>query len=226
MSPGPEAGVARAAEAARALPHQGTRVSAMALPAKAQRRDAILDAAGTVLAEQGLAATRISDVAKRVGISPGHVLYYFESKADLFMQSLRTVEERLREEALARFEQTPSAGGRWNVLLDIMSPSGPGDFKLALWLEAWEMAHREPQVGELVAELEDRWQALQLDVLRQARADGELDAEADLEDFVTCFSAFFDGLTIQVVTGSRVIDRERMLQITRQYAADRLGWQV
>jgi AcrR family transcriptional regulator len=198
----------------------------MAQPAKAQRRDAILDAACTVLAEQGLAATRISDVAKRVGISPGHVLYYFESKADLFLQSLRTVEDRLREEALARFQQTPSAAERWNVLLDVMSPSGPGDFKLALWLEAWEMAHREPQVAELVAELEDRWQALQLDVLRQAQADGELDADADLEDFITCFSAFFDGLTIQVVTGSRVIDRERMLQISRAYAADRLGWQV
>jgi AcrR family transcriptional regulator len=196
----------------------------MPQPAKVQRRDAILDAACTVLAEQGLAATRISDVAKRVGISPGHVLYYFESKADLFMQSLRTVEDRLREETLARFAQTPTASERWNVMLDVMSPSGPGDFKLALWLEAWEMAHRDPQVAELVAELEDRWQALQLDVLRQAQAEGEIAADRDLEDFVTCFSAFFDGLTIQVVTGSRVIDRERMLEISRAYAADRLGW--
>jgi AcrR family transcriptional regulator len=196
----------------------------MPQPAKVQRRDAILDAACTVLAEQGLAATRISDVAKRVGISPGHVLYYFESKADLFMQSLRTVEERLREEALARFAETTTASERWNAMLDVMSPSGPGDFKLALWLEAWEMAHRDPQVAELVAELEDRWQALQLDVLRQAQDEGEIAADCDLEDFVTCFSAFFDGLTIQVVTGSRVIDRERMLEISRAYASDRLGW--
>jgi AcrR family transcriptional regulator len=196
----------------------------MPQPAKVQRRDAILDAACTVLAEQGLAATRISDVAKRVGISPGHVLYYFESKADLFMQSLRTVEDRLRDEALARFGETSSASERWTVMLDVMSPSGPGDFKLALWLEAWEMAHRDPQVGELVAELEDRWQALQLEILRQAQADGEIAADKDLEEFVTCFSAFFDGLTIQVVTGSRVIDRERMLQICRAYAAEQLDW--
>lgn len=196
----------------------------MPQPAKVQRRDAILDAACTVLAEQGLAATRISDVAKRVGISPGHVLYYFESKADLFMQSLRTVEDRLRDEALARFGETSSASERWKVMLDVMSPSGPGDFKLALWLEAWEMAHRDPQVGELVAELEDRWQALQLEILRQAQADGEIAAERDLEEFVTCFSAFFDGLTIQVVTGSRVIDRERMLQICQAYAAEQLDW--
>jgi AcrR family transcriptional regulator len=196
----------------------------MPQPAKVQRRDAILDAACTVLAEQGLAATRISDVAKRVGISPGHVLYYFESKSDLFMQSLRTVEDRLRDEALARFEDTHSASERWNLLLDVMSPSGPGDFKLALWLEAWEMAHRDPQVAELVAELEDRWQALQLDILRQAQAAGEIAADQDLEDFITCFSAFFDGLTIQVVTGSRVIDRERMLRVCRDYAASRLDW--
>lgn len=196
----------------------------MPQPAKAQRRDAILDAACTVLAEQGLAATRISDVAKRVGISPGHVLYYFESKADLFMQSLRTVEDRLRDEALARFEGMATAADRWNALLDIMSPSGPGDFKLALWLEAWEMAHRDRQVAELVAELEDRWQALQLEVLRQAQAAGEIAADLDLEDFVIRFSAFFDGLTIQVVTGSRVIDRARMLGICRDYAVEQLDW--
>jgi AcrR family transcriptional regulator len=198
----------------------------MPQPAKAQRRDAILDAACTVLAEQGLAATRISDVAKRVGISPGHVLYYFESKSDLFMQSLRTVEDRLREEALARFETEPTAAGRWNALLDVMSPTGPGDFKLALWLEAWEMAHRDEQVADLVSELDGRWQELQLDVLRQAERDGEIPAGQDLDDFVTCFSAFFDGLTIQVVTGSRVIDRERMLAIARAYAHDRLAWSL
>ncbi len=110
------------------------------------------------------------------------------------------------------------------ALLDVMSPTGPGDFKLALWLEAWEMAHRDEQVGELVAELEDRWQALQLDVLRRAQSDGEIAQDADLEDFVTRFSAFFDGLTIQVVTGSRVIDRERMLRICRDYAAGQLDW--
>jgi AcrR family transcriptional regulator len=196
----------------------------MPQPAKAQRRDAILDAACTVLAEQGLAATRISDVAKRVGISPGHVLYYFESKADLFLQSLRTVEERLREEALERFESEPTAAGRWNALLDVMSPSGPGDFKLALWLEAWEMAHRDQQVADVVAELDGRWQELQLGVLAQAERDGEIAAGQDLDDFVTCFSAFFDGLTIQVVTGSRVIDRERMLAIGRDYARSRLNW--
>ena len=196
----------------------------MCPPPKVQRREAILDAACTVLAEQGLAATRISDVAKRVGISPGHVLYYFESKADLFMQSLRTVEDRLRDEALVRFQDTATAADRWNALLDVMSPSGPGDFKLALWLEAWEMAHRDRQVGELVAELEDRWQAMQLEVLRAAQAAGEIPADKDLEDFVTCFSAFFDGLTIQVVTGSRVIDRERMLGICRDYAAGQLDW--
>jgi AcrR family transcriptional regulator len=196
----------------------------MPQPAKVQRREAILEAACTVLAEQGLAATRISDVAKRVGISPGHVLYYFESKADLFLQSLRTVEERLREEALERFETETTAAGRWNALLDVMSPSGPGDFKLALWLEAWEMAHRDQQVADVVAELDGRWQELQLGVLAQAERDGEIAAGQDLDDFVTCFSAFFDGLTIQVVTGSRVIDRERMLAIGRDYARSRLNW--
>jgi len=198
----------------------------MSATGRAQRRDAILDAACTVLAEQGLDGTRIADVAKRVGISPGHVLYYFESKADLFLQSLATVEERLRDEALARFEGLPRAADRWNAMLEVMAPTGPGDFKLLLWLEAWEIAPRDEQVAAFTAALEDQWQELQLEVLRQAQADGDIAPDRDIREFVTRFSAFFDGLTIQVVTGSRRIDRERMLEICRDYARVQLDWEL
>lgn len=191
---------------------------------RAQRREAILDAACTVLAEQGLAGTRISDVAKRVGISPGHVLYYFDSKADLFLQSLATVEQRLRDEALARFDGLPTAAARWNALVEVMAPCGPGDFKLLLWLEAWEIAPRDRHVAAFTAELEDQWQALQLDVLRQAQRDGEIAADRDVADFVLRFSALFDGLTIQVVTGMGRVDRAGMLRICREFTASQLDW--
>ena len=44
------------------------------------RRPQLLAAAAEVIAERGLAATRIADVAERVGASPAAVLYWFESR--------------------------------------------------------------------------------------------------------------------------------------------------
>ncbi len=193
-------------------------------PVRVLRREAIIDAACQVMAEQGLATTRVADVAARAGISAGHVLYYFESKADLFLQSLRAVEDRLRDEALARCEPLTTAAERWDAMLDTMAPGGQGDFKLLLWLEAWELAPRDAHVARFIADLDARWQALLLDVLHFGQQTGEIAADADVEDFVERFSAFFDGLTIQVVIGVRSIDRERMLAICRSYAASELDW--
>ncbi|MGZ5356559.1 MAG: helix-turn-helix domain-containing protein, partial [Solirubrobacterales bacterium] len=42
------------------------------------RRPQILDAAAEVIAERGIAATRIADVAERAGTSAPAVLYWFD----------------------------------------------------------------------------------------------------------------------------------------------------
>jgi AcrR family transcriptional regulator len=44
----------------------------------------ILDAALEVLAEAGFAGTTIAEVARRAGVSPGLVVHYYGTKADLF----------------------------------------------------------------------------------------------------------------------------------------------
>jgi AcrR family transcriptional regulator len=196
----------------------------MAATARAQRREEIIAAACLVMAEQGLETTRIADVAARAGISPGHVLYYFESKADLFLQSLRAIEDRLRAEALARFDDRPRASQRWEAIVETSAPSGPGDYKLLLWLQAWELAPRDEEVAGFIADLDRQWHEVQLDVLRHGQSTGEIGAEIDVEDFLVRYAAIFDGLAIRVVVGSRDVDRERMIAVCRTFAATELGW--
>jgi AcrR family transcriptional regulator len=196
----------------------------MAATARAQRREEIIAAACAVMAEQGLESTRIADVAARAGISPGHVLYYFESKADLFLQSLRTVEEQQREEALERFDALPTAVERWDAVMDITVPTGPGDFKLLLWLQAWELAPRDEEVAAFIAALDRSWHGLLADVLQFGVDNGEISPEIDLEDFQMRYSCLFDGLTIRVVVGSRDVDRDRMIATCRAFAAAEFGW--
>ena len=44
-----------------------------------ERHQEILDAAARVICERGLAETLIYDVAEQEGVSPGLILFYFES---------------------------------------------------------------------------------------------------------------------------------------------------
>jgi AcrR family transcriptional regulator len=192
---------------------------------RAQRREALVRAAVEVMAEQGVLQSRLSDIAERAGISRGHVLYYFRSKADLFLHALRAVERDLRDDVLAATADMASAAERWDYLLEVAAPTGPGDFRLYLWLEAWELAPRDPEVARQVQEMEDRWLELLTGILDHGRDTGELECD-DVRDFALRFSALMDGLTIQVVVGSPHIDRARMLEICRQVAHAELRWKT
>lgn len=60
---------------------------------KEEARAAILDAAEQVLAEQGLQAARMDDIAERVGVSVGTLYNYFEDRQQL-LEALRDVRGR------------------------------------------------------------------------------------------------------------------------------------
>jgi AcrR family transcriptional regulator len=189
---------------------------------KAERRDALVRAAIDVIGERGLSGTRVADIGERAGISPGHVLYYFDGKAEIFSRALRTIEGDLRAEALAAFERRPSAADRWAWLIERSAPTGPGDSRLLLWLEAWERAPRDADVAALVAELERAWVGLLAEVVAYGKSTGEFDVE-DPDEFALRFSALMDGLTIQVVTGSPTLDRARMVAICMDVSRAGLG---
>lgn len=190
---------------------------------KAQRREALVRAAIDVIGERGLAATRVADIAERAGISPGHVLYYFDGKAEIFTRALRTIEDDLRAEAHAAFEQRPSAADRWTWLIERAAPTGAGDPRLMLWLEAWERAPRERDVAAVLIELERGWAGLLTEVVAYGRSTGEFKLD-DPEDFVVRFAAMMDGLTIQVVVDLPTMDRARMLEICSRVSRSELGF--
>ena len=186
---------------------------------KAERRDALVRAAIDVIAEKGLSGTRVADIGARSGISPGHVLYYFEGKSDIFTRALRTIEADLRDQAHAAFESRPRAADRWDALVRLAAPTGPGDPRVLLWLQAWERAPRDADVGQLVVELDRRWIGLLLEVIEYGVGTGEF-AVTDAKDFAIRFSALMDGLTLQVVAGSMAMDREQMLEVCDRASAE------
>ncbi|AYG68495.1 MULTISPECIES: TetR/AcrR family transcriptional regulator [unclassified Rhizobium] len=62
---------------------------------KARRPVQILDAAFEEFVERGYVATRVEDIASRVGVTKGTVYVYFETKEQLFEAMIRHISEPL-----------------------------------------------------------------------------------------------------------------------------------
>jgi TetR/AcrR family transcriptional regulator, cholesterol catabolism regulator len=66
------------------------RTKSLRLAAKQdRRRDEVLDAAAAVFAEKGFHEATTKDIAERVGLLPGSLYYYFESKEAAFVEVCR-----------------------------------------------------------------------------------------------------------------------------------------
>ena len=71
-----------------------------------ERNAQILAAARRLFAQQGFHSTKMSDIAKAVGVSQGTIYHYFSSKDDLFMSMFSTWAEQL-EEAVTGLPDVP-----------------------------------------------------------------------------------------------------------------------
>lgn len=193
-------------------------------PRGARRRQQILEAALASIAERGIPDTRMADIADRAGMSPGHVLYYFRSKAHILAEVLRWNEDRFHEELQQELGRVRSARQRLLRLLRASVPEGPGDPHWLLWLEVWAMAPHDPDLlhdQELQA---TRFYDLLARVIREGQASGEIDPSLDASEAALRLSALVDGLAVQVAIGTPRMDRRTMLRVVSDEAAALVGF--
>lgn len=67
---------------------------------KDERREKILSSALSLFITKGLAATKISDIAERTGMSQGLVYHYFKSKEEIFIFLIDSAMQKMNEAAL------------------------------------------------------------------------------------------------------------------------------
>lgn len=189
-----------------------------------EKRAEIARAAIGPLSAQGVNNVRLSDLGASLGMTGAHLLYYFESKNDLFLAALRIVEQDLRDHAYRTFATLPSAKQRWDWLLDTGAPAGLDDSGLLMWLEAWAGAVHEKDVHDLITELEAEWQELLRETLTYGIDRGELPDDVDVDLIVEGVSALLDGLTIRVVVGYRPLDHDGAMRIVDRFVGPLLPW--
>jgi len=189
------------------------------------RRDQMLAAASTLIAERGFSDTRIADVAKRVGASPALVIYYFGTKDSLLTEALRWSERSFYAAAEEMLKTTEKLRDRLEVLLDwnLMADKQPdvaGDW--GLWFDLWAQAFRHPEVKKDRADLDAQWRDLIARIVQDGIDHGEIQ-KVDVHEFAVMWSSLLDGLVIQVSLDDPVVTPALARRIALELADKELG---
>jgi AcrR family transcriptional regulator len=185
------------------------------------RRPQILAAAAEVIAERGVAATRIADVAERSGVSPPAVLYWFDSKEQLLAEALTADDDRFYEELSGRLAEAETPAERMVVLIE----TAAADNDFALWMELWTWALRDADLRAARERFDSRWRATIEAVVADGVAAGEfgtrVGSTVDPSQAALAIAALIDGLTVQAALGDPEVSVERIAE-TVLASAERL----
>ena len=189
------------------------------------RRLQILTAAAELIAEAGVAETRIADVAKRAQVSSALVIYYFGTRDQLLVNALRFSEQTFYDAAERMLADVRPIRERLSALIRwTCTPNGEGEVPGAwgLWFDLWVQAFRHPEVSADRIELDNRWRAMILDVVQDGVDDGEATC-ADPRRFALTFASLLDGLAIQVALEDPVVTADLAYDIAMTFAAQELS---
>lgn len=204
-------------------------MSAVRPKATKDRHQEILDAAARVITERGLADTRISDVAEAAGVSPGLILYYFDSKDRLLSEALTYANDQFFLRMSREIRRIPSAKDQLRHLIDLSVPGYQPEYgkldEWALWIEVWVRALRDPQMAKDREVLDQRWRQSIAEIVRAGQASGEF-GPGDAEEIALRLGSLIDGLAIQVIMNDSQVSPERMHRACMEVAANLIGFEL
>jgi len=183
-------------------------------------RDQVLAAAMRMIAERGLEQLTMAALGREVGMSSGHLLYYFHSKDELLLQTLEWSEGRLgaeRGRLLTRSAAT--ARERVDAYVDLYVPEGHRDPHWTLWLEVWnrsQSAATDAVARDRQAAIEGAWHRDLVALIAEGVSRGEF-RRVDPDRFAARLRALLDGFSIHVAIGLRGTDRAQVLGHVREF---------
>ena len=176
-------GVARARQASERIRHP-TEV----------RRALIVEAARAVIADRGLFATTMRDIAAASQVSLGTVTYHFRGIAEILAEVLDGEMDAFYAPLVAAAAAAPDGRAALHALIDGFLASSPRARQhWVLWLDFWALSAHDGEYARRQAVFYQRWQQDVAAIFSRGLADGTLLAE-DPEEAVAEFMAVFDGM--------------------------------
>jgi AcrR family transcriptional regulator len=194
------------------------------------RHAEILEAAARVITDRGLADTRISDIAERCGVSPGLILYYFESKDRLLVEALTSANDQFYLRLSREMRRTDSARQQLRRLIELSVPGLLPEYERldewALWIEIWVRALRDQKLAQEREVLDRRWRQSIADIIRHGRSTGEFPDGNDADQLGLQLGAMIDGLAVQALMNEADFTPQHMYEACMDVSSRLIGFQL
>lgn len=164
------------------------------------RREEILTATIAAIKEHGIESLRIAEVAARLDISSALVIYHFQTKENLLVETFRHAADGdlLKLRRIVR-GPTPVTERLRETLL-WYAPSGRSR-GWELWIDGWAAALRDGELAAVISELDQQWSEALADLIREGIESRDLVPSrfADPAELAAWITALLDGLTIKTL---------------------------
>ncbi len=177
----------------------------------------MIDAALTVIAEDGLSQLTLAKVAGRAGLTAAMVNFHFKSKSDLLLATLRGLATEFQDRiasAVAHAPDDPLA--KLNALIDAnFDPVLSAPSKIAVWYAFWGETQARAEYQAVCGESDAAYDRLAQALVRQAaeRAGLAVDAEALAQGLI----GLIDGQWQSLLAAPVAFDRDRARDLCRRY---------
>lgn len=162
------------------------------------RRRMLLEAARSVIAERGLHATTIRDVAAAGGVAVGTVTYHFSGIAEVLAGVLETEMLEYSAPFMAAAEQAPTGREALQHIIDgLLGDGDEARRHWKLWLDFWALSAHDPHYADWQRAVYEELHGLVERCLRRGTADGTVPSGTDPATAAVGFIALQDGLVVQ-----------------------------
>ncbi len=174
---------------------------------KDERREKILSSALSLFASKGLAATKISDIAEKTGMSQGLVYHYYKSKEEIFIWLIVNAMAKMNEAALNLEKLPVSAREKIIIAVDgllkgLETNEGTASYYFLITQTALADAYPD-EAKEIIRSQND----VKYDVISRILTEGQTDGtvkDGNPREMATIFFSSINGLALnKAIYGNR-----------------------
>ena len=178
------------------LPADGTSRGRGRTAAGRRGRERILQASIDLITDVGIDRVRLTEIARRASMSSGQVMYYFDTKEHILLETLAWREHQETAQRRAALPAVPAGWPRLELFVDLYLPASLNDPVWIMWMEAWARAPHSKEVSTFLDTLMKPWRDDLAEIVEQGISERAFQALPSLASFPIRFCATLDGLSV------------------------------
>jgi AcrR family transcriptional regulator len=183
----------------------------------------ICEAACRVMAERGLADTRVADIAAAAGLSSASIHYHFRSKDEVLLAAFRWACTQSNEALQALVEERLEPAVHVQRLAELCMPvEGTARDEYVLWLELWARVRDHPGFLEESVHMSKVWYDGVYRIFLAGVRDGSFEPIAPLNEVCRRFLALSESLSYRATVGYNEMSPEEGQAMLVRFAKEQL----